>query len=81
MLAADGADDLVVLRDELVHLVEAHSVHVDVGELIADELVGAVTRLARLAVEQRIGEGRDVTGGDPGLGVHYDSSVEPHVVL
>ena len=80
VLAADGADDVFMLGDELVHLVEAHGVDIDLGMLVADQLVGAMTRLARLAVEQRVGEAGDVTGCDPGLRVHDDGSVETDVV-
>ena len=81
MLAAHGADNIVMLGNERVHLVEAHGVNVDLGMFLADELVGSVAGLAGLAVEQRIGEAGDVAGGDPGLGVHDDGRVEADVVL
>ena len=48
---------------------------------VADELVGSVSCLAGLAVEQGVGEAGDVAGGDPGLGVHEDGGVEADVVL
>ena len=80
MLAADGADYVLVGGDELVHLVEAHGVDVDLGMLLTDELVGAVAGLAGLAVEQGIGEAGHMAGGDPGLGVHDDGGVQTHVV-
>ena len=80
MLAADGADDVLVLGDEFIHLVEAHGVDVDLMMLLADELVGAVAGLAGLAVEQRVREARDVAGRDPGLRVHDDGRVEADVV-
>ena len=80
MLAADGADDVLVLGDEFIHLVEAHGVDVDLVMLLADELVGAVAGLAGLAVEQRVREARDVAGRDPGLRVHDDGRVEADVV-
>ena len=80
VLAAHGAEDVLMAGDEGVHLVEGHGVGVDVGELLADELVGAVTRLARLAVQQGIGEAGDVPGRDPRLGVHDDRRVQTDVV-
>ena len=80
MLAADGADDVVMLGDEPVHLVKAHGVDVDLVMLFADKLVGAVAGLARLAVEQRIGEAGHMARGDPRLRVHDDCSVEADVI-
>ena len=80
MLAADGADHVLVLGDEGVHLVKAHGVHVDLGVHIPDQLVGAVAGLAGLAVQQRVGEAGHMAGGDPGLGVHDDGSIQAHVV-
>src|SRR6187549_632483 len=41
------------------------------------DLVGAETRLARLAVHERIGEPGDVTARFPHLRVHEDCRVEP----
>ena len=80
MLAADRADHLLVLGDELIHLVKAHGVDVDVGELVRDQLVGAVAGLAGAAVQQRVGEAGHMAGGDPGLGVHQDGRVEADVI-
>ncbi len=80
VLAADGADDVLVLGDESVHLVEAHGVHVHLGVLLADELVGAVAGLAGAAVQQRVREAGDVAGGHPGLRVHDDGGIEPDVI-
>ena len=80
MLAADGADDVLVLGDELVHLVKAHGIDVHFGVLVADELVGTVTCLAGAAVQQRVREARHVTGGDPGLRIHDDGCIQAHVV-
>mgnify|MGYP007043246927 CR=1 FL=1 len=56
VLAADGADHVLVFGDESVHLVKAHGVHVHLGVLVADELVGAVAGLAGAAVQQRVRE-------------------------
>ena len=80
MLAADGADDVLVLGDELVHLVKAHGIDVDLRVLVPDELVGAVACLAGAAVQQRVGEAGDVAGGDPSLGVHDDGRIQTNVV-
>jgi len=80
VLAADGADHVLVFGDEGVHLVKAHGVHVHLGVLVADELVGPVAGLAGAAVQQRVREAGNVAGGDPGLGVHEDGGIEAHVV-
>ena len=82
MLAADGADHLVMGGDEGVHLVKSHGVHVHALALLAvgNELVGAMTALAGAAVDQRIRKTRHMAGSDPGLGVHQDGGVQPDVV-
>ena len=80
VLAADGADHVLVFGDESVHLVKAHGVHVHLGVLVADELVGAVAGLAGAAVQQRVREAGHMAGGDPGLGVHENGGIEAHVV-
>ena len=82
MLAADGADDLGVGGDELVHLVKGHGIDVHALALLTlgDELVCAVAALAGAAVQQRVREAGHVAGGHPGLGVHQDGSVQPDVV-
>ena len=80
VLAADGADDVLVLGDKLVHLVKAHRIDVHLGVLVSNELIGAVTGLAGLAVEQRVGEACHMAGRDPGLRVHDDGRVEADVV-
>ena len=80
MLAADGADDVLVLGDELVHLVKAHGIDVDLRVLVPDQLVGTVACLAGAAVQQRVGEAGDVAGGDPSLGVHDDGRIQTNVV-
>ena len=83
MLAAGGADHILVLGNEGVHLVKAHGVHVDAlaGLGCLDELVRPLPGAAALAVHQRIGEVAHMTGGDPGLGVHQDGGVQTHVVI
>ena len=79
VLAADGADHIFLLRDEGVHLVEIHRVHVDLGMHVADQLVRAMAGLAAFAVQQRVGEAGHMAGGDPGLGIHDDRRIQPDV--
>ena len=69
-----------MLGNELVHLVEAHRVDVDLVMLFADELVSAVAGLARLAVEQRVGEAGHMAGRDPRLRIHDNGRIETDVV-
>ena len=45
-----------------------------------DQLVGAVTRLTGLAVNQRVVEGGDVARCDPDPGIHQNGGVKPDVV-
>ena len=80
VLAADGADDVLVLCDESIHLVKAHGIHVHLGVLLADQLVGAVAGLAGAAVQQGVREAGHMAGGHPGLGVHDDGCIQTHVV-
>ena len=80
MLAADGADDILVLCDESVHLVKAHGIHVHLGVLLTDQLVGAVACLAGAAVQQGVREAGHMAGGHPGLRVHDDGSIQTHVI-
>ena len=63
MLAADGADDVLMLCDEGIHLVKAHGIHVHLGVLLTDQLVGAVACLAGAAVQQGVREAGDMAGG------------------
>ena len=80
MLAADGADDVLVLGDELVHLIEAHGIDIDLRVLLANELIGAVACLAGAAVQQGVREAGHMAGGHPCLGVHDDGSIQTHVI-
>ena len=82
MLAADGADDLVMAGDECVHLVKGHGVDVDVLALLtfSDQLIGAVAALTGTAVQQGIGEAGHVAGRHPSLGVHQDSGIQADVI-
>ena len=82
MLAADRADHLGMARNERVHLIKGHGVHIHVLALLAvrDELVGAVAALAGAAVHQRVAEVAHMAGGDPGLGVHQDGGIQTHIV-
>ena len=77
MLAADGADDVLMLCDEGVHLVEAHGVHVDLGVLVADQLVGPVAGLAGPAVQQRVGEAGHMAGGAHVVGALLHELFQP----
>ncbi len=83
VLAAGGADHILVILDEIVHLIGGHGVHIHAGGggSSLDELIGALTAAAALAVHQRIGEGAHVAGGDPGLGIHDDGGIQAHVVV
>ena len=85
MLAAAGAGDVLVL-DKVLHLLLGEGVD-GLAELeavlvapVLDELVGAEALLALLAVHQGIGEAGQMAAGHPGLGVHEDGGVLPHVV-
>ena len=60
VLAAHGADDVLVLCNERIHLVKAHGVHVHLGVLLTDQLVGAVTGLAGTAVQQGVREAGNI---------------------
>ena len=83
MLAAVGADHILVILNEVVHLVGVHGIDIDFLAALGsgDQLVGTLTAAAALAVHQRIGEGAYVTGGDPGLGVHDNGGIQTHVVV
>ena len=80
VLAADGADDILVGSNKCVHLVKGHCVDIDLVVLLGDKLVGSVAGFAGLAVEQRVREAGHVAGGDPGLGVHDDGGVKTDIV-
>lgn len=41
-----------MLCDESIHLVKAHGIHIHLGVLLTDQLVGAVACLAGAAVQQ-----------------------------
>ena len=76
MLAADGADDVLMLCDEGIHLVKAHGIHIHLGVLLTDQLVGAVACLAGAAVQRGVREAGHMAGGHPGLGVHNDGGIQ-----
>ena len=80
VLAADGADDVLMLCDESIHLVKAHGIHVHLGVLLTDQLVGAVACLAGAAVQQGVRKAGDVAGGHPGLRVHDDGCIQTHII-
>ena len=74
--AAVRAFDVVVTNIG-AHLVEGHAVRISAG--ILDQLVGTVTRLAVLAVHERIGEAAHMAGSHPHLRVHQNRGVEAHI--
>ena len=80
VVAADRADDVLVVGDELIHLIKAHSIHIDLRMLLTDQLIGTVAGLAGTAVQQGVREAGNVAGGHPGLGVHNDSGIQAHIV-
>ena len=74
-LAADGAAD-VVLVDVCLHLLVGHQVGIDLALGVRlDEVVGAVTALAVLAVHLGVGKARGVTARFPDARVHEDGGV------
>ena len=79
VLAAVGAGDLMLV-DVVGHLLVSPAGDVGAVEVL-DEVVGAVTGLALLAVHLGVGEAAHVTGGDPCLGIHQDRGVKADVVL
>ena len=85
VLAAGGAGDVVFL-DEVLHLLLGEGVdglgqlHAVLAAPILNELVRPEPLLALPAVHQRIGEAGQMAAGHPGLGVHEDGGVLPHVV-
>ena len=60
MLAADRADDVLVVGDELIHLIKAHGIHIDLRMLLTDQLIGTVACLAGTAVQQGVREAGNV---------------------
>ena len=82
MLAADGADDLVMAGDEGVHLVKGHGVDVNALALLTlgNQFISTVAALAGAAVQQGIGEAGYVAGRHPSLGVHQNGGIQADVV-
>ena len=76
--AAVRAFDAVFL-DEVHHLLVAPAVGGFAGEVF-NQLVGAMTGLAVLAVHQWVGEAAYMTGCNPDLRVHQDGAVQTDVV-
>ena len=74
-----------VVRDVLGHFLVCPAGRIDVEmvlcRVILDQLIGAMTRFARLAAHQRVGKAADVTGSNPDLGVHDDRAVKTDIVL
>ena len=84
VLAAGRAGN-VLLLDKRLQLLVRPAVRLDVLAVrlrpILNELIRAETRLARLAVHQRVVEVADVSAGDPNLTVHQNRAVDADVVL
>ena len=82
-LAAYGAVDFL-LGDKRLHVFRLHTRHVEIelflGGIFLDKMVGAETRLAFLAVHQRVGKTAHMTRSHPGLRVHEYRRVQPDVV-
>ena len=68
-----------MFRDERVHLFKAHRVGIDIRVNVADQFICALTGMAVLAVDQRVGEVSDMAGGDPGLRIHDDCGIQADV--
>ena len=85
MLAAAGAGD-VMLFDKVLHLglgIGVDRLRKFKARLLApvlDDLVGAKALVALAAVHQRIRETAQMTGGDPGLGVHQDGGIQSDII-
>ena len=77
----------LMLLDEGFHLFLRHRIcrttDIDAVRLceILDQLIGTETLVALLTVHQRIGEGCEVTGCDPGLRIHQDRAVDTDVIF
>ena len=75
-----------MLLDEVLHLLLGEGIdglgqlHAVLAAPILNELVRPEPLLALPAVHQRIGEAGQMAAGHPGLGVHEDGGVLPHVV-
>ncbi len=86
MLAAVRAGHLVIL-DELLHLLMRPGIHRAVQlqcilcREVLNKLVGTETGMALLTIHQGIREGGQMSGGDPGLGIHQNCAVDADIIL
>ena len=80
VLAAHGAHHIVMLGNKGVHLVKVHGIHIHFRVHVANQLVCPVAGLAAFAVQQGIRKAGHMAGGHPGLRVHQNGGVQPHVV-
>ena len=82
-VAADGANNLM-LGNKRFERVVVHTLHGDVHfmllNVVFDEVIRAVARLASLAVHEGIGEAAEVPRSLPRAGVHEDCAVYARVV-
>ena len=83
VLAAVGADHLVMTGNERIHFLEAHGIHIHATAGLAglNQLVRPLTGAAALAVHQGVGEVAHMPGGNPGGGVHEDGGIQTHIVF
>ena len=85
VLAAARARNLVLL-DIGLHLLVAPAVHAGLElyavlrRVVLNQLVRAEALVTALAVHERIREAADVTGGNPGLGVHENRAIHADIV-
>ena len=80
MRAAVRACD-VMFADVCRHLLIAPAARIDLSlRRRLNELIGAMARLALLAVHQRIAEPTDMTAGHPDLRVHQDRALDPDIM-
>ncbi len=77
MTAAVRAGDVLFL-DEIHHLLVAPAGRIDAGGVF-NQLIGAVTGVAVLAVHERIGKAADMSGSNPGRRIHEDSRIQTNV--
>ena len=85
VLAAGGTGNIVLLNPVL-HLFVGPAVNgrgqgdlMLLGEIL-DDLVRPEALMALLAVHQRVGEGTQMTGGNPGLRIHEDGAVNADIL-
>ncbi len=85
MFSAGRTADPVV-QNKIIHFLIGPSVHRTVQANvicfceILNQLVGAETLMALLAVHQRVGKSAQVSGSHPGLRIHQNRTVHPDII-